>query len=65
MQPVGFILFLIGLTLLLFGKRIVIGRINLEEQDKEEFTFLVGGAIIAVKLAGIIILILGFLFLLL
>ncbi|ONI46410.1 hypothetical protein AN641_00050 [Candidatus Epulonipiscioides gigas] len=58
-------LFVIGLILLIYAKRIVIGRIKIDEKDKSEFLLLVSGAILAVRLSGLILSAIGFLFLLL
>lgn len=65
MQPVGFVLFCIGIALVLAAKRIVMGKVKLNEQDKSEFEFLATGGIIAVRVAGFIVALMGVLFLLL
>ncbi|OON93128.1 MAG: hypothetical protein ATN31_00960 [Candidatus Epulonipiscioides saccharophilum] len=64
MKPVGFLLFIIGLMLLCYAKRIIIGRVKIDEKDRTEFLMLVSGAILSMRLVGLVILAVGFLFLL-
>ncbi len=47
----------------MFARRIVAGKIELDERDKQEFELIIGGAVLAVRLAGIVTSALGFLFL--
>lgn len=63
MQVVGFILFCIGIMIAFGAKRIVLSKTKLEEKDKEEIELLMGGAVIAVKLAGFVVAVIGMLFL--
>lgn len=63
MQPMGFVLFVIGAMLVLGAKRIVLAKVKLEEKDKDEMEMLTSGGVIAVKVAGFIVAIIGFLFL--
>lgn len=65
MQPVGFVLLVIGVMLMLAAKRIVYGKIRLEDKDQEEFQMLATGGVIAVRVAGLIVALVGVLFLLL
>ncbi|ONI43259.1 hypothetical protein AN640_06540 [Candidatus Epulonipiscium fishelsonii] len=60
----GFILLIIGIGICIFARRIVIGRMQIEEKDKSEIELLISGAILAVRLAGIITSVVGFIFLL-
>lgn len=63
MQPVGFVLFCIGLMIILAAKRIVMGKMKVEEKDQDEIAMLIGGAVIAVKIAGFIVTFIGIIFL--
>lgn len=63
MQPVGFVLLTIGIALMFAAKRIVYGKMQLEDKDKEEFQMLAIGGIIAVRVAGLILALIGVLFL--
>ncbi len=65
MQPIGFVLLVIGVMLMLAAKRIVYGKIRLEDKDQEEFQMLAAGGVIAVRIAGLIVALIGVLFLLL
>ncbi|OOB78562.1 MAG: hypothetical protein BEN18_00925 [Epulopiscium sp. Nuni2H_MBin001] len=63
MELVGVVLVLIGVIICVFARRIVVGKMDLEEPDKSEFELLASGAIFAVRLAGVVTVILGILFL--
>ena len=59
MQVIGFVLFCIGVMIAFMAKRIVIAKTKFEEKDKKEIEFLIGGAVIAVKLAGFVVAVIG------
>ncbi len=63
MQIIGFILFCIGVIITFFAKRIVIAKTKLDKKDEEEIQLLISGAVIAVKLSGLVVCAIGFLFL--
>ncbi|MDA3730673.1 hypothetical protein PBV87_04060 [Niameybacter massiliensis] len=63
MQAVGFVLFVIGIMLVFAAKRIVLAKVKLEKQDQEEMEMLAQGGVIAVKVAGFIVALVGILFL--
>lgn len=65
MQAVGFVLFVIGIMLVFVAKRIVLAKVKLEKQDQEEIEMLAQGGVIAVRVAGFIVSLVGFLFLML
>ncbi|WP_053984229.1 hypothetical protein [Niameybacter massiliensis] len=65
MQAVGFVLFVIGIMLVFAAKRIVLAKVKLEKQDQEEMEMLAQGGVIAVKVAGFIVALVGILFLIL
>ena len=63
MQLIGFVLLCIGLMVFLFSKRIVRGKTKLNPEDEKELQLLTTGAVIAVKLAGGVVAVLGLAFL--
>lgn len=63
MQGVGFVLFVIGIGILLLAKRIVMSRVKLDDADKKEIELLAQGAVIAVRITGFIVAVMGILFL--
>ena len=63
MSMIGFVLFAIGLMVFFFAKRIVMAKTKLDDEDREEFGMLVSGAVIAVKIAGCVVAMLGIIFL--
>lgn len=63
MQMIGFVLFCIGLMVTFFARRIVIGKTKLDQKDIEEMKLLISGAIVAVRLAGLIVAAVGLVFL--
>ena len=63
MQLIGFVLLCIGLMVFFFSKRIVRGKTKLNPEDEKELQLLTTGAIIAVKLAGGVVAVLGLAFL--
>ena len=63
MSMIGFVLFAIGLMVFFFAKRIVMAKTKLDDEDREEFGMLVSGAVIAVKIAGFVVAMLGIIFL--
>lgn len=63
MKAMGFVLFVIGVMLVFAARRIVLSKVRLEEKDKNEMEMLASGGIIAVKVSGFIVAIMGFLFL--
>ena len=65
METVGFVLLVIGIMLVLAGKRIVFTKVKLDKQDEEEMKMLAQGGIIAVRVAGFIVALVGLLFLML
>ncbi|MEF9959112.1 MAG: hypothetical protein RR776_03945 [Niameybacter sp.] len=64
-QAVGFVLLVIGVMLVFAARRIVLAKVKLEKQDQEEMELLAQGGIIAVKVAGFIVSLVGLLFLIL
>lgn len=62
METVGFVLLVIGIMLVLAGKRIVFAKVQLDKQDEEEMKMLAQGGIIAVRVAGFIVALVGLLF---
>ncbi|OON95627.1 MAG: hypothetical protein ATN36_07830 [Epulopiscium sp. Nele67-Bin005] len=64
MQLIGFVLFVIGLGICFLAKRIIMRKMDIDQQDRKEFEMLVSGAILAVRLAGLVTSALGFIFLL-
>ena len=65
MGLIGFVLSAIGLMVALGARRIVFSKVKLDEADRKEMELLAKGGIIAVRLAGIIVAVVGVLFLLL
>lgn len=63
MKAMGFVLFVIGVMLVFAARRIVLSKVRLEEKDKNEMEMLASGGVIAVKVSGFIVAIMGFLFL--
>lgn len=63
MQLIGFVLLCIGIMVFFFAKRIVAGRIKAEASDERELRLLMSGAIIAVRLAGCVVGVIGLAFL--
>ncbi len=65
MQLIGFVLLCIGLGITLGARRIVFAKTKLDKEDQEEMEILAQGAIIAVRLAGLVIVAIGLVFLML
>ncbi|MHC1747808.1 MAG: hypothetical protein AB9856_05360 [Cellulosilyticaceae bacterium] len=65
MQPMGFVLFFIGVTIVFAAKRIVLAKVKTDETDRKELELLAQGGIIAVKAAGFVVAAVGFIFLIL
>ena len=63
MELIGFVLLCIGLMIFFFAKRIVRGKTKLNPEDEREMRLLTSGAVIAVKLAGGVVVVLGLAFL--
>lgn len=63
MKPMGFVLLVIGVMLIFAARRIVLSKVRLEEKDKNEMEMLASGGVIAVKVSGFIVTVMGFLFL--
>lgn len=63
MELIGFVLLCIGLMIFFFAKRIVRGKTKLNPEDEREMHLLTSGAVIAVKLAGGVVVVLGLAFL--
>jgi len=63
MQLIGFVLFCIGLMIFFFAKRIVRGKTKMDPQDEKELQLLTAGAVVAVKIAGSVVLAIGLVFL--
>ncbi|MGL4362249.1 MAG: hypothetical protein ACRCSG_03090 [Cellulosilyticaceae bacterium] len=63
MQPVGFIMLCIGLGIILLAKRIVLSKVHLDEKDRSELEMLASGGVIAVRVAGFIVALVGIMFL--
>lgn len=65
MQMIGFVMFCIGLMVTFFARRIVRGKTKLDQKDEEEMRLLTAGAVIAVRLAGLVVAAVGIVFLVL
>lgn len=65
MQSIGFVLFVIGIAITFAAKKIVMAKVKLDEADKNEMEMLAGGAVIAVRIAGFIVAVIGIIFLML
>lgn len=63
MELIGFVLLCIGLMIFLFSKRIVRGKTKLKPEDEREMKLLTSGAVIAVKMSGVIVAAIGLIFL--
>ncbi|MGL4799215.1 MAG: hypothetical protein ACRCWY_07445 [Cellulosilyticaceae bacterium] len=63
MEAMGFVMLCIGLMIAIFAKRIVLAKVRLDEADKKEMELLATGGIIAVRVAGVIVALLGLIFL--
>ena len=63
MKPMGFVLLVIGVMLIFAARRIVLSKVRLEEKDKNEMEMLASGGVIAVKVSGFIVAVMGFLLL--
>ena len=64
MQLIGFVLLCIGVMIFFFARRIVKGKTKLlSEEDEKEFCLLTSGAVIAVKIAAVVVAIIGLAFL--
>ena len=63
MELIGFVLLCIGLMVFFFAKRIVRGKTKLNPEDEKELGLLTSGAVIAVRLAGGVVAVLGLAFL--
>jgi hypothetical protein len=64
-QSIGFIIFCIGTVITFGAKRIVVAKTKLDQEDKEEMGALINSAVIAVKLIGFIVALIGFIFIML
>lgn len=65
MQMIGFVLLCIGLMIGVFARRIVRGKTKMDPKDEAEMRLLTAGAVIAVRMAGLVVVGVGFVFLLL
>lgn len=65
MQMIGFVLLCIGLMICLFARRIVRGKTKMDPKDEAEMRLLTLGAVIAVRMSGLVVVGVGFVFLLL
>lgn len=63
MELIGFVLLCIGIMVFCFARRIVNGKTKLEPKDEKEMKLLTSGAVIAVKMSGMVILAIGLVFL--
>ncbi len=63
MELIGFVLLCIGLMIFFFARRIVRGKTKMEPEDEKEMGLLTSGAVIAVKMSGMIVAAIGFIFL--
>lgn len=63
MELIGFVLLCIGLMIFFFAKRIIRGKTKLEPEDEREMKLLTSGAVIAVKMSGIVVAAIGLIFL--
>lgn len=63
MELIGFVLLCIGLMIFFFSKRIVRGKTKLEPDDEREMKLLTSGAVIAVKMSGVVVTAIGLIFL--
>ena len=65
MQMIGFVLLCIGLMIGVFARRIVRGKTKMDPKDEAEMRLLTLGAVIAVRMSGLVVVGVGFVFLLL
>ncbi len=65
MQLIGFVLLCIGLMICFFARRIVRGKTKMDPKDEAEMRLLTSGAVIAVRMAGLVAAFVGLVFLLL
>ena len=65
MELIGFVLLCIGLMICFCAKRFVRGKTKMDPKDEAEMRILTSGAAIAVRLAGLVVVGVGFVFLLL
>lgn len=65
MQLIGFVLLCIGLMICFFARRIVRGKTKMDPEDEAEMRLLTSGAVIAVRMAGLVAAFVGLVFLLL
>ena len=60
---IGFVLLCIGLMICIFAKRIVRGKTKMDPKDEKEMALLTAGAVIAVRLSGVVVMGVGLVFL--
>lgn len=65
MEAIGFMLLVLGLMVALCAKRIVLSKVRLDDADRKEMELLAGGGVIAVRVAGVIVALVGFMFMML
>lgn len=63
MELIGFILLCIGLMIFFFARRIVRGKTKMAPEDEREMRLLTSGAVIAVKMSGVVVATIGLIFL--
>lgn len=63
MELIGFVLLCIGLMVFFSAKRIIRGKTKLEPEDEREMKLLTSGAVIAVKMSGVVVTAIGLIFL--
>lgn len=63
MELIGFVLLCIGLMIFFFARRIVRGKTKMDPEDEREMRLLTSGAVIAVKMSGVVVAAIGLIFL--
>ena len=63
LELIGFVLLCIGLMIFFYAKRIIRGKTKLEPEDEREMRLLTSGAVIAVKMSGVVVAAIGLIFL--
>jgi hypothetical protein len=64
-QAIGFVIFCIGTVITFGAKRIVVAKTRLNEEDQEEMGALITSAVLAVKVIGFVVALIGFIFIML
>lgn len=64
-QAIGFVIFCIGTVITFGAKRIVVAKTRLNQEDQEEMGALINSAVLAVKVIGFVVALIGFIFIML